>query len=407
MATETKLSRAALRKLKAGEKVTERGITFERLKNGDGVYTVNIMVDRERIHRVIGRESDGTTKTQCDIWIEKTKTAARENRLSLPKGRKVALSFADSAKKYLEKLKESGGKGIEQKTRQLTLHITPFFNQKPLSGISTFDLARYRKHRKEAGAADATVNRELAVVSHMFNKGIEWGWLTHRPGKIERFKEDKGRIVYLTPEQCRRVLEAARGDISAHIYPFTVIALSTSMRKDEVLSMKRENVDLARKRIFIPNAKAGARDQPITAELAEFLKAHIASLPKGTEWLFPSVASKSGRLATIRKAHRRVIKKAGLDPDVVVRHTFRHTAITHLVQAGVDLPTVQKISGHKTLAMVARYAHANGAHIDAAMDKLEGQISLGLGLPISAEASEPVTEPSVITLELHKRPSAA
>src|SRR5207248_3719664 len=46
-------------------------------------------------------------------------------------------------------------------------------------------------------------------------------------------------------------------------------------------------------------------------------------------------------------------------------------AITHLVQAGIDLPTVQRISGHKTLAMVARYAHANGAHVQAAMSALE------------------------------------
>jgi site-specific recombinase XerD len=49
------------------------------------------------------------------------------------------------------------------------------------------------------------------------------------------------------------------------------------------------------------------------------------------------------------------------------------------VQAGVDLPTVQKISGHKTLAMVARYAHANGAHIDAAMDKLETRLTAEKG----------------------------
>ncbi len=48
-----------------------------------------------------------------------------------------------------------------------------------------------------------------------------------------------------------------------------------------------------------------------------------------------------------------------------------HTAITHLVQAGVDLPTVKRISGHKTLAMVERYAHQNGEHISLAMDKLE------------------------------------
>ncbi len=43
---------------------------------------------------------------------------------------------------------------------------------------------------------------------------------------------------------------------------------------------------------------------------------------------------------------------------------------THLVQAGVDLPTVKRISGHKNLAMVERYCHQNGEHIQAAMDKL-------------------------------------
>jgi integrase len=43
---------------------------------------------------------------------------------------------------------------------------------------------------------------------------------------------------------------------------------------------------------------------------------------------------------------------------------MRHTAITRLVEAGVDLPTVQRISGHKTLAMVLRYAHVHGRHID-------------------------------------------
>ena len=73
----------------------------------------------------------------------------------------------------------------------------------------------------------------------------------------------------------------------------------------------------------------------------------------------------------IRKPFRRVVIAAGLNPDEVVRHTLRHTAITHLVQAGVDLPTVKRISGHKTLIMVERYAHQNGEHIGAAMDKLE------------------------------------
>ncbi len=65
----------------------------------------------------------------------------------------------------------------------------------------------------------------------------------------------------------------------------------------------------------------------------------------------------------IEKQFRRVVTRAGLDPKEVVRHTLRHTAITHLVQAGVDLSTMQRISGHKTLQMVVRYSHQNGEHI--------------------------------------------
>jgi len=64
---------------------------------------------------------------------------------------------------------------------------------------------------------------------------------------------------------------------------------------------------------------------------------------------------------------------AGLDPDRILRHTLRHTAITHMVLALVNLPTVKIFSGHKTLAMVERYAHANTAHVQASLDKLEAQ----------------------------------
>ncbi|MFP5469905.1 MAG: tyrosine-type recombinase/integrase, partial [Alphaproteobacteria bacterium] len=91
-------------------------------------------------------------------------------------------------------------------------------------------------------------------------------------------------------------------------------------------------------------------------------------------WLFPATGAKSGHAMDIRKPFRRVVAAAGLDPDQIVRHTLRHTAITHLVQAGVDLPTVRRISGHKTLIMVERYAHQNGAHIEQAMDKLQSRL---------------------------------
>ena len=54
---------------------------------------------------------------------------------------------------------------------------------------------------------------------------------------------------------------------------------------------------------------------------------------------------------------------------------MRHTGITRLVQSGVDLETVRRISGHKTLSMVLKYTHVSDAHVDAAIDKIAIDLS--------------------------------
>ena len=77
------------------------------------------------------------------------------------------------------------------------------------------------------------------------------------------------------------------------------------MRRFEILSIRLENIDLDRKIIFIPEAKSGARDQPITKNLTDFF------------------------VITLKEQR-------------VVRHTLKHTAINHLVQEGVDLPIAFK-----------------------------------------------------------------
>lgn len=78
----SKLTRSNVRKLQAGQKLSEHGIIFERLDSGDGRYSVNIMVDGQRIHRVVGKESDGVTREQAEKFIEQVKTDARQQRLN-------------------------------------------------------------------------------------------------------------------------------------------------------------------------------------------------------------------------------------------------------------------------------------------------------------------------------------
>jgi len=372
----SKLTRSNMRKLNPGERLNEHGIIFERLTNGDGKFTINIMVDGQRIHRTVGKESDRATLSKTIEYIEKIKTEARENRLNLPKGRKLVLGFKEASVKYLKRLEEEGGKDIEKKRQRLNLHLVPFFGDRPLSQIETFNVNRYKKHRLESGAAVGTINRELAALSHLFSKAVEWRWLSHRPAKIYRFQEDNGRIVYLTTEQCARLLAATEEDSNPHIRLFILIALNTAMRRGEILRIQLKHIDIDRKIIYVPLAKAGAREQPMTRELAVHLQEHLASLPEEQKWLFPTTRSKVGHVTCIRKAFEKAVLAADLNPEQVTPHTLRHTAITQLVQSKVDLPTVQRISGHKTLQMVVRYSHQNGDHIQSAMDSLENRYQI-------------------------------
>ena len=382
------ITRAKTRALQPGERLSEQGITFERLSNGDGLFSVNVMVDGQRIHRNLGRESDGVTRTTAEDFISKVRHDAREGRLNLPKRRKVPLTLAGAAPLYLDRLREEGGREIDRKRQRLEQCLIPFLGELQIGQITNSDIERYKKHRLNQPVQTrkkpvlgqtpqmnkpATVNRELATLSHLLNKAVEWGWTERQPAKIRKLKEDNGRIVYLSQVQAMALLEGARSDQNRQIYPFILIGLRTGMRKSEILAIRREHVNLDARSIYVPAAKAGARTQPISADLASFLTEYIDTLPKGTPWLFPSVGALHGHTVDVRKAFVRAVTAAGLDPKQVVRHTLRHTAITHLVQAGVDLPTVKRISGHKTMAMVERYAHQSGSHIAEAMDKLDNR----------------------------------
>ena len=165
-----KLTRTNVRKVRPGNRLQEHGISFERLQNGDGRYTVNIMVDGIRIHRAIGKESEGVTRKQVENFIEQARTDARKGRLNLPEGRKVILGFRTASASYLNKLMQEGGKDLKMKQYRLAMHLNPFFKDKPLPKVSTFDIERYKKYRLESKAAPGTVNRELAALSHLYSK---------------------------------------------------------------------------------------------------------------------------------------------------------------------------------------------------------------------------------------------
>ena len=367
--TFARLTRPAIRALAIGERIAEHGITADRLKSGDVRYTVDMVCDGQRIHRVVGRESEGVTRHQAEVFIEQARTEARGGRLNLPKGRKIALLFGPAGDDYIKRLHASEGKNIARKASHLDMHLKPYFGTARLDKISEFAVKGYRKARKDAKAADATVNRELATLSHLMRSAARWGWIKRDDlPAIDKAREGQGRIVKLSDAECNALMAAAVADQDVDLWLFVAIGLGTGMRHEEITSIKWTEIDFVRRRIFVPLAKAGSREQPMPVELATMLEAERKQAKDSDGWVFPSlhVGTKLGRRQYFTRPFKRAVIAAGLDPAKVTPHVMRHTVVTKLVHAGADIPTIMKISGHKTVAMVLRYTHVDATHIDAA-----------------------------------------
>ena len=179
---------------------------------------------------------------------------------------------------------------------------------------------------------------------------LEWRWIDHLPARPKKFKETGGRIIALTNEQCDELIRAAIGSADSDCWLFVAFGLNTAMRHSEILRARFDHVDFDKLRLFIPEAKAGEREQPITPELAAMLRKEREMRQDRQGWIFPARRkdAAAGHRIRMRRPFQDAVERAGLDPIVITPHVMRHSAITNLVQAGIDLATIQRISGHKT-----------------------------------------------------------
>lgn len=384
----TKLDGRSLRALSPGKRVTEHGITAEMLANCDLRWSINIMVDAKRIHRVVGRESEGVKRSTAERLIEQLRSDARADRLSLPEGRKLHRSFAEAAKDYLQRMESAGGKDMKNKRRHLRQRLIPFFSRDRLDKISGYRLSQYRQHRINEGGSAATVNREMSTLSHLLNRAAskDWGWMKKDDlPMIPKEKEPRKQISILSVDQRQRLLKAASEDQDGRAWLFVMFGLSASMRHAEIVRRRYDEVDFDNCSIWIDKAKAGERQQPTTLALRDALARQRKMEADPNGWIFPAVRKncKTPHRPDMRQPFARIVTRAGLDTKRCTPHIMRHTAISALVMAKTDIPTIQKISGHKTASQVLHYVHLFGDHVHDALGTLN------------------ITIPEAITPELH------
>ena len=215
------------------------------------------------------------------------------------------------------------------------------------------------------------MNRILATYRRMGRKLMKWKVISSPFPTVEIRKEHNARDYVISEVEEQLLLEAALRDSNPYIWLFIKLGLATSLRHSEILGARFDNFDPERRRLRVQVKGGRWRRQPLTRSITEILvkQSEMAKDPRG--WIFPSSRAESGHVETMNIAFARCVKGAGMNPAVVVPHIMRHTAITRLAATGADLKTIQEFSGHESLSMVLRYAHAQDRAIDSALDRLE------------------------------------
>ena len=207
-----------------------------------------------------------------------------------------------------------------------------------------------QKTSKGTQVKKATVNRELAFMKTMFNLAVEWGWLEENPTKcIKLLRGEEKRLRILNRDEIFRLIESA----SERLKPVLIAAVSTGMRKGEILNLKWKHVDLLGGFLRVENSKNGeARDVPIGSHLRDTLL-ELKKDGRPGDYVF---SNKNGeRVRCVKEAFKQACRRAGISDFRF--HDLRHTAASLLAAGVCDIITLQNILGHKTLAMTQRYAH--------------------------------------------------
>jgi integrase len=238
--------------------------------------------------------------------------------------------------------------------KSLSAHLLRYFESLRLSQLSPKLVSRYKVSRRQEGAKPKTINNELALMNHALNLCVrDWEWLRMNPiDKVSKEKVNNQIDRWLRPDEETRLLASS----SQWLAEIIVFAMSTGLRQSEILDLKWEQIDLSRKTLYIAEQKNKDKDVlPLNAKATGVLKARssVRQLRGGHVFLNQNGGRINAR--NLIRAFRNACNKAEVKRFRF--HDLRHTFATRLVQAGVDLYTVQKLGRWKSISMVERYAH--------------------------------------------------
>ena len=299
-------------------------------------------------------------------------------------------TVADLAERYMTAHVETNcrPKTVETFGRAVRLYIVPELGDLRLSEVDRSHVSdlHYKMRDKPAQA-----NQTVGVLAKMFRLAEAWGMTPPRrnPCRSVRLYRKNRRERFLTPEEYRtlgRVLCEAETDGST--MPSAVAAirllLLTGCRKNEIVTLRWDDIDRTAGEIRIRDGKTGARRVPLTPAVERVL-AGIGRVD-GNPWVIRGQNPRD-HLKNLDQVWLRLRDRAELK-DVRI-HDARHSFASRALAIGESLPTIGRLLGHRRVTTTARYAHLARDTERASAVKVGGSIGadiLGNGQPVREPA---------------------
>jgi integrase len=320
--------------------------------------------------------------TDAKRWAASTESAIKEGRhFKTVKGKKH--TFAQLADRYIKDVLPTKPKQAAKQTQQLEWWKGKL-GAYLLSDISPSLIGQYRDELASGDTyrgtqrSPATVVRYMAALSHAFSVAVnDWEWLEDSPvRKVKKPKEPRGRVRFLDDEERQKLLDACKQSSNQWLYPCVILALSTGMRQGELMKLVWKDVNHKDGYIILHETKNGERRRvPLAGYGLELLREHAKVRRLDTDLLFPGTLHKDKPI-DLRKPFETAMKTAGIAD--FHWHDLRHCTASYLAMNGASLAEIAEVLGHKTLAMVKRYAHLSDGHVSNVVSSMNAKIFGGL-----------------------------
>jgi integrase len=250
--------------------------------------------------------------------------------------------------------------------------MLPFFTGRRAHEATTQDIQAYTRERQTAGASNAEINRELALLKRAYNLAYRAERITKKP-YIPMLVERNVRQGFFE----LREFEAILSHLPDSLRPPMTFAYYTGWRMaSEILKLTWSQVDLEAgtvrleahttknddaRPIYLPQVLLDVLEQQWQEHLEQY-----ADCP----YIFHR---RGNRVISYAKDWRKAITEAGLVGKLP--HDFRRTAVRNLVRAGVPERVAMAITGHKTRSVFERYNIVSDGDLREAARRLDSAMT--------------------------------